>query len=169
MENVTLVNIDFNDQINNVGYDDNKEALKKAKVDPESKSVQDLVDSIIAEIDRTVKAINDDTLLVFKNSKSGNKLVSIDPSFRMVQKVRNGYRTKVGYGKKNERIGLPKTPSSKIPERRFKDEEGFDPIIEYFQIVKQAIKSGFFNTNLEGLLESFRERAIKGQEAQNNA
>ena len=58
------------------------------------------VDSIIAEIDRTVKAINDDTLLVFKNSKSGNKLVSIDPSYRMVQKVRNGYRTKVGYGKK---------------------------------------------------------------------
>ena len=51
MENVTLVNIDFNDQINNVGYDDNKEALKKAEVKPESKSVQDLVDSIIAEID----------------------------------------------------------------------------------------------------------------------
>ena len=31
MENVTLVNIDFNDQINNVGYADNKEALKKAR------------------------------------------------------------------------------------------------------------------------------------------
>lgn len=67
----------------------------------------------------------------------------------MVQKVRNGFRTKVGYRKKNERIGLPRTPSSKIPERKFKDEEGFDPIIEYFQIVKQAIQSNFFNTNLE--------------------
>ena len=31
MENVTLVSIDYNEQIDKIGYADNKDALKKAR------------------------------------------------------------------------------------------------------------------------------------------
>ena len=71
--------------------------------------------------------------------------------------VRNGFAIKIGYGSKNESI-----PGFEV--QRFWIENQADAI-GYLVAVKEAFIAGEVNENLEEMLEGYRVRAEKGEEA----
>jgi len=76
----------------------------------------------------------------------------------MISKVRNGYKIKIGYGNKNEVINDELIGY-------YDNQDGFAPVVEDLNTIKNAIISGDLDTSFESLLNSYRERAEKGKEA----
>ena len=94
-------------------------------------------------------------------AKIDNLLASIETNdineilkSNMISKVRNGYKLKVGYGKKNEIIN--------VDFGGYYDyRNGFAPVKEDLTAIANAITSGEFDNSFESLLNSYiksRER-----------
>lgn len=73
----------------------------------------------------------------------------------IVRKLYSGYRTKPGYGSRNEKI-------DGMPELHFPTLEA---VSNYLSLVRKMIDEGECDENFGVLLESYRERAEAGKEA----
>ena len=95
-----------------------------------------------------------DNLLTSIQSNDINQILKSN----MISKVRNGYKIKVGYGNKNEVINDELIGY-------YDNQEGFAPVVEDLNTIKNAIISGNLDTSFDRLLNSYRERAEKGKGA----
>ena len=95
-----------------------------------------------------------DNLLTSIQSNDINQILKSN----MISKVRNGYKIKVGYGNKNEVINDELIGY-------YDNQEGFAPVVEDLNTIKNAIISGNLDTAFDRLLNSYRERAEKGKGA----
>ncbi|MAW97251.1 MAG: hypothetical protein CL571_00155 [Alphaproteobacteria bacterium] len=75
----------------------------------------------------------------------------------MITKVRNGFKVKIGYEKKNEIL-------KDIPVVFADINKGFAPVKEYLSQVKIMIDNGTFDNSFSNLLNSYRERAELGKQ-----
>lgn len=82
-------------------------------------------------------------------AKNGDALSPI------VRKLFSGYRVKIGYGSRNEKI-------NGMPEQHFPD---LNAVADFLSLVREMIVEGKCNENFGVLLESYRERAEAGKEA----
>ena len=95
-----------------------------------------------------------DNLLTSIQSNDINEILKSN----MISKVRNGYKIKVGYGNKNEVINDELIGY-------YDNQDGFAPVVEDLNTIKNAIISGNLDTSFDRLLNSYRERAEKGKGA----
>ena len=114
---------------------------------------------------KVYQRVNPETLKSKTVIKIDNLLTSIQSNdineilkSNMISKVRNGYKIKVGYGNKNEVINDELIGY-------YDNQDGFAPVVEDLNTIKNAIISGDLDTSFESLLNSYRERAEKGKEA----
>lgn len=73
----------------------------------------------------------------------------------MVRKLFSGYRVKIGYGNRNEKI-------AGLEELHF---PSLEAVANYLSQVKKAMDEGECDENFEQLLESYRHRAELGKQA----
>lgn len=117
------------------------------------KTVAEMADDIATDIQDAITALEN-------NEES-----------KMVRKVRNGYRVKIGYGAKNEAVLKFPTETNEDNAYRFFESKAEDreakriEAIEFLTTVKDAFDAGQLNDVLEAKLESYRDRAEKGKEA----
>ena len=114
---------------------------------------------------KVYQRVNLDTLKSKTVIKIDNLLTSIQSNdiykilkSNMISKVRNGYKIKVGYGNKNEVINDELIAY-------YDNQDGFAPVVEDLNTIKNTIISGDLDRSFESLLNSYRERAEKGKEA----
>ena len=107
------------------------------------RTVEEMAGTIITRIDETIEVLT---------TYEGGKL-----SAPMAGLVRNGFAIKIGCGSKNESI-----PGFEV--QRFWIENQADAI-GYLVAMKEAFIAGEVNENLEEMLEGYRVRAEKGEEA----
>jgi hypothetical protein len=120
------------------------------------KTVAEMADDIASDIQDAITALQN------------------DEESKMVRKVRNGYRVKIGYGAKNESVltfgtktlrnGQTVPLNFRFFEGKKKDREAKRmEAIEFLTTVKGAIEEGQLKNVLEAKLESYRNRAELGK------
>jgi hypothetical protein len=125
--------------------------IGKDPYDP--KTVEDLVEAIATDIQDAITALEN-------NEES-----------KMVRKVRNGYRVKIGYGAKNEAVLKFPTATNENNAYRFFESKSKHreakriEAINFLLTIKDAFEAGQLDDVLEAKLESYRDRAAKGKEA----
>ena len=78
---------------------------------------------------------------------------SEEPLAPMVRKLFSGYRVKVGYGNRNEKI-------AGLDEQHF---PSLNTVADYLSAIKELMDNGECNANFQVLLESYRKRAEAGK------
>lgn len=73
----------------------------------------------------------------------------------IVTKLFSGFRVKIGYGARNEKI-------AGMPEQHFPD---LERVPEFLSLVREMIDEGECDANFRVLLDSYRERAEAGKKA----
>jgi hypothetical protein len=120
------------------------------------KTVAEMADDIASDIEDAITALQN------------------DEESKMVRKVRNGYRVKIGYGAKNESVitfGTKTLRNGKTVPLNFrffeskKEDRGIvrEEAIQFLTTVKGAIEAGQLNDVLEAKLDSYRDRAELGK------
>jgi hypothetical protein len=135
-----------------------KNYLRVSKIEHQGTTVEIMCQQTVHRIDQTVSAIKEFAKTDWKQSMKSNPLNSA-----MARRVLGGIEIKIGFGTKNEKIG--------IEPAQFKlnrDAQDYDEAIEWLEKVRAFILDGAFDAVFEAKLQGYQERAALGKQARSS-